>query len=77
MEDGESEDVRESRAQTGGNGMLVLFKVEPSQALNPQRCLPGLILPRPPVQSHLSELHSTPPYPSASITLSGPSALFH
>lgn len=47
MEDSEREGVRESRAQTGGNGMLVFFKVEPSQSLNPQRCLPGLILPRP------------------------------
>lgn len=69
MEDGKSESVRGSRAQAGRNGALVFFKVEPSQALNPQRCLPGLIRPGPLVPSHLSELHSTPPYPSVSHSL--------
>lgn len=60
---------RETRAQAGGNGTLVFFKVEPSQPLDPRRCLPGLILPHPLVRSHLSELHSTPPYPSVSLSL--------
>lgn len=57
---------RETRAQTGGKGTMVLFKVEPSQPLNPQSCLPGLIPLRPLAQPHLSELHCT----SISICLS-------
>lgn len=69
MEDGKSESVRGSRAQAGINGTLVFFKAEPSWQLNPQRCLPGLIWPRPLVPSHLSELHSTPPHPSVSHSL--------
>lgn len=60
MEDGKSESVRGSRAQAGRNGALVFFKVEPSQALNPQRCLPGLIRPGPLVPSHLrASLHTS------------------
>lgn len=45
MEDGLKEG--ETRAQAGGNDALVFFKVEPSQPLNPQRRLPGLITPGP------------------------------